>query len=193
MQQNLICAVDRLSLVLDFKHQEMWLINGNEKKIPTDRGFPKKKERRVRYGWSNLTLTKSLADYFVYNWLIFYQFTSKKKCKSPGTFKDWSTNCFALWWCINPNHRCFDNDKKKRTNKEHTAEILDLCKAFCTNNDLGALYLRVREKQTLPCSAWGEKVWCWYRLINENNLLHFIIFKGEQNKYDLLMISSKQS
>lgn len=117
MQQNLICAVDRLSLVLDLKHQKMWLINGNEKKIPTDRGFPKKEERRVRYGWSNLTLRKSLADYFVYNWLIFYQFTSKKECKSPGTFKDWSTNCFALWWCINPNHCCFDNDKKKGQTK----------------------------------------------------------------------------
>lgn len=47
---------------------------------------------------------------------------------------------------------------KKWTNKKHTAENLDLCKAFCTNNDLGALYSRIREKQTSSCSARGEKV-----------------------------------
>lgn len=94
------------------------------------------------------------TDYFAYKWLYFYQSTSKKECKSPGIFKDWAQIVLLCDDALIQNTAALIMIKK-RTNKKHTVENSDLCKAFCTNNDLGALYLRVTEKQT-AFSARGK-------------------------------------
>ena len=184
-----------------------------ERENPGGKDFPKKEERAVRYGWSSLTLTKSLESKFpCSSWFPgvlesdYMQGITGLCCTFLANVQAMLQKCLSLASVFCPvgrsaakfhiliilfrsSHIFFNllakrNAKalafsqtgeqtvllcddaliqstaalimiKKWTNKKPTVENLDLCKAFCTNNDLGALYSRVREKQTSPCSAWG--------------------------------------
>lgn len=76
-----------------------------------------------------------------------YQFSGKQKCKSPEFSK---TRAQVLLLCdgvLSHSTPALIMITKNGQKTPHIVKNLDLYKAFCTNNDLGALYSRV--KQTL--------------------------------------------
>lgn len=196
--------VTRLSLVLDFKHQEIELAWWNEKKKERKsyrERFPKKEEldmteviwHRQKVWKANfheeggfleclsltmgqesqgyclfLTNTQTMlhkylnvaSDFYSISWssakphklIIFftsgYQFSGKKGCKSPGFSKTRAQIRFLCDSVLSHSNAALIM-VTKMDKKRYIVQNLDLYKAFCTNNDLGALYTRVREKQTL--------------------------------------------